>query len=158
MTPIPRPRGPAELRYNALHRGAMRPLRRTRRLLRRRFRCLGPPRPGVAAGGTDVDGDAPDCWGGGPLQYAPPKVCQIFLACCILHNIALRRRMPLEPPEAGGATPPETPPGAITPPEAEADAELLPPPPTALGPPGYISSEARAVRARIVQRVKEGLH
>ncbi|NXN96190.1 ALPL protein, partial [Rhinopomastus cyanomelas] len=40
MTPIARPRGPAELRYNTLHRVAMAALRRTRCRLRRRFRCL----------------------------------------------------------------------------------------------------------------------
>uniref|UniRef100_A0A8C3UZL2 Putative nuclease HARBI1 n=1 Tax=Catharus ustulatus TaxID=91951 RepID=A0A8C3UZL2_CATUS len=77
LTPISGPRGAAELRYNALHSRTLDPLRRTLGLLRHRFRCLA----------------------GGGLQYSPPKVCQIFLACCILHNIALRRRVPLEPPE-----------------------------------------------------------
>uniref|UniRef100_A0A8C3GMK5 Putative nuclease HARBI1 n=1 Tax=Cairina moschata TaxID=8855 RepID=A0A8C3GMK5_CAIMO len=79
MTPILFPCGAAEERYNALHHQALAALRQTRALLKRRFRCLD------AAGGC--------------LQYAPQKVCQIFLACCVLHNIALRRRMPLEPPE-----------------------------------------------------------
>uniref|UniRef100_A0A8C9G3U9 Putative nuclease HARBI1 n=1 Tax=Pavo cristatus TaxID=9049 RepID=A0A8C9G3U9_PAVCR len=77
MTPILFPCGPAEERYNALHHQALSALRHTLTLLKRRFRCLD------AAGGC--------------LQYAPQKVCQIFLACCVLHNIALRRRMPLEP-------------------------------------------------------------
>ncbi|NXF87470.1 ALPL protein, partial [Eubucco bourcierii] len=40
MTPIAVPRGAAELRYNALHGAAMAALRRTRALLRLRFRCL----------------------------------------------------------------------------------------------------------------------
>ncbi|XP_064593027.1 putative nuclease HARBI1 [Zonotrichia leucophrys gambelii] len=116
LTPIAGPRGAAELRYNALHSRTLAPLRRTLGLLRRRFRCLA----------------------GGGLQYSPPKVCQIFLACCILHNIALRRRVPLlEPPEPCPALP-EPPP--------------QPPP-----PPGPGAREGRAVRARLVQRVREGL-
>ncbi|KAI1229741.1 putative nuclease HARBI1, partial [Lamprotornis superbus] len=112
LTPISGPRGAAELRYNALHARTLDPLRRTLGLLRRRFRCLA----------------------GGGLQYSPPKVCQIFLACCILHNIALRRRVPLEPPEGLPPAPghPEPPP--------------QPPP-----PPGPGSREGRAVRARVVQ-------
>uniref|UniRef100_A0A8B9G1F4 Putative nuclease HARBI1 n=1 Tax=Amazona collaria TaxID=241587 RepID=A0A8B9G1F4_9PSIT len=81
MTPIAAPRGAAEERYNALHHQALAALRRTLALLRLRFRCLDKGR--------------------GCLQYAPQKVCQIFLACCILHNIALRRRMPLELPDGG---------------------------------------------------------
>ncbi|KAM4643607.1 putative nuclease HARBI1 [Amazona ochrocephala] len=120
MTPIAAPRGAAEERYNALHHQALAALRRTLALLRLRFRCLDKGR--------------------GCLQYAPQKVCQIFLACCILHNIALRRRMPLELPDGGG------------PPPAETEPELPLP-----APPGHISSEARAVRARIVQQVKDGL-
>ncbi|XP_065593846.1 putative nuclease HARBI1, partial [Cyrtonyx montezumae] len=120
MTPILFPRGPAEERYNALHHQTLSSLRRTLTLLRRRFRCLD------AAGGS--------------LQYAPQKVCQIFLACCVLHNIALRRRMPLDPHDG---------------PETESETELLPPQPPP--PHVHISSEARAVRARIVQRVRESL-
>ncbi|XP_032939375.1 uncharacterized protein LOC117009249 [Catharus ustulatus] len=113
LTPISGPRGAAELRYNALHSRTLDPLRRTLGLLRHRFRCLA----------------------GGGLQYSPPKVCQIFLACCILHNIALRRRVPLEPPEGLPPAPghPEPPP--------------QPPP-----PPGPGSREGRAVRARVVQQ------
>ncbi|XP_050840201.1 putative nuclease HARBI1 [Serinus canaria] len=113
LTPIAGPRGAAELRYNALHSRTLAPLRRTLGLLRRRFRCLA----------------------GGGLQYSPPKVCQIFLACCILHNIALRRRVPLEPPEGLPPAPghPEPPP--------------QPPP-----PPGPGAREGRAVRARVVQQ------
>ncbi|KAK4805497.1 hypothetical protein QYF61_005542 [Mycteria americana] len=118
MTPIAVPRGPAEERYNALHHQALAVLRRTLALLKLRFRCLDKGR--------------------GCLQYAPQKVCQIFLACCILHNIALRRRMPLELPEG------------LPPPEIEPDLPLP-------APHGQISSEARAVRARIVQQVKDGL-
>ncbi|XP_040550176.2 uncharacterized protein LOC101751955 isoform X4 [Gallus gallus] len=112
MTPILFPCGPAEERYNALHHQALSALRQTLSLLKRRFRCLD------AAGGC--------------LQYAPQKVCQIFLACCVLHNIALRRRMPLEPPDG---------------PEPDPEPEL-----PLQAPHVQISSEARAVRARIVQQ------
>uniref|UniRef100_A0A8V5GND6 Putative nuclease HARBI1 n=1 Tax=Melopsittacus undulatus TaxID=13146 RepID=A0A8V5GND6_MELUD len=119
MTPIAAPRGAAEERYNTLHHQALSALRRTLALLRLRFGCLDKGR--------------------GCLQYAPQKVCQIFLACCILHNIALRRRMPLELPDGGGTT------------------EATEPEPPVPAPPGHISSEARAVRARIVQQVKDGL-
>ncbi|KAJ1166815.1 hypothetical protein NDU88_007211 [Pleurodeles waltl] len=31
---------------------------------------------------------------GGSLFYSPKKVCQIIVACCILHNLALRRLVP----------------------------------------------------------------
>ncbi|KAJ1089982.1 hypothetical protein NDU88_003122 [Pleurodeles waltl] len=31
---------------------------------------------------------------GGSLFYSPKKVCQIIVACCMLHNLALRRQVP----------------------------------------------------------------
>ncbi|KAJ1144256.1 hypothetical protein NDU88_010557 [Pleurodeles waltl] len=31
---------------------------------------------------------------GGSLFYSPKKVCQITVACCMLHNLALRRQVP----------------------------------------------------------------
>ncbi|XP_065718262.1 putative nuclease HARBI1 [Patagioenas fasciata] len=125
LTPIAAPRGPAELRYNALHHGALGALRRTLWLLPRRWRCLDRSR-------------------GGPLQYAPPKVCRIFLACCVLHNIALRRRLPLPegPPQPDEGTPGGAPQqqNTGTPPQH-----------------GGGCSEGRAVRARVVQQVREGM-
>ncbi|KAJ1088532.1 hypothetical protein NDU88_001689, partial [Pleurodeles waltl] len=30
---------------------------------------------------------------GGSLYYSPKKVCQIIIACCMLHNLALRRQV-----------------------------------------------------------------
>ncbi|KAJ1091693.1 hypothetical protein NDU88_004810 [Pleurodeles waltl] len=30
---------------------------------------------------------------GGSLFYSPKKVCQIIVACCMLHNLALRRQV-----------------------------------------------------------------
>ncbi|KAJ1216536.1 hypothetical protein NDU88_004137 [Pleurodeles waltl] len=31
---------------------------------------------------------------GGSLFYSPKKVCQNIVACCMLHNLALRRQVP----------------------------------------------------------------
>ncbi|KAJ1137011.1 hypothetical protein NDU88_003424 [Pleurodeles waltl] len=31
---------------------------------------------------------------GGSLFYSPKKVCQIIVACCMLHNLALQRQVP----------------------------------------------------------------
>ncbi|KAJ1115053.1 hypothetical protein NDU88_003281 [Pleurodeles waltl] len=31
---------------------------------------------------------------GGSLFYSPKKVCQIIIACSMLHNLALRRQVP----------------------------------------------------------------
>ncbi|KAJ1170752.1 hypothetical protein NDU88_002624 [Pleurodeles waltl] len=31
---------------------------------------------------------------GGSLFYSPKKVCQIIVACSMLHNLALRRQVP----------------------------------------------------------------
>ncbi|KAJ1121649.1 hypothetical protein NDU88_000169 [Pleurodeles waltl] len=49
-------------------------IERTFGLLKARFRCLHMT--------------------GGSLFYSPKKVCQIIVACCMLHNLALRRQMP----------------------------------------------------------------
>ncbi|KAJ1161943.1 hypothetical protein NDU88_002423 [Pleurodeles waltl] len=41
---------------------------------------------------------------GGSLYYSPKKVCQIIVACCTLHNLALRRQVPFlqeDGPEGG---------------------------------------------------------
>ena len=35
---------------------------------------------------------------GGALQYKPEKVCHIILACCVLHNLAIRHGVPLQEP------------------------------------------------------------
>ncbi|KAJ1092627.1 hypothetical protein NDU88_005737 [Pleurodeles waltl] len=41
---------------------------------------------------------------GGSLYYSPKKVCQIIMACCMLHNLDLRRQVPFlqEVRPAGG--------------------------------------------------------
>ncbi|KAJ1200207.1 hypothetical protein NDU88_004033 [Pleurodeles waltl] len=41
---------------------------------------------------------------GGSLYYSPKKVCQIIVACCMLHNLALGRQVPFlqeDGPEGG---------------------------------------------------------
>ncbi|KAJ1215170.1 hypothetical protein NDU88_002779 [Pleurodeles waltl] len=41
---------------------------------------------------------------GGSLYYSPKKVCQIIVACCMLHNLALQRQVPFlqeDGPEVG---------------------------------------------------------
>ncbi|KAH1167760.1 putative nuclease HARBI1 isoform X1 [Mauremys mutica] len=121
MTPILFPCSPGEEKYNAMHQEALSVLKQTCTLLKMRFRCLDKS--------------------SGSLQYTPQKVCQIFLACCILHNIALSRRMPLDLAE-----------GEELVEGSDADPEL-----PVQTPFVQISSEARAVRARIVQRFRESL-
>ncbi|XP_043937162.1 putative nuclease HARBI1 [Protopterus annectens] len=76
MTPIAKPESPAEEKYNKSHHNTIAVIKRTFSILKKRFRCIDKP--------------------GGSLQYSPQKVCQIFLACCILHNIALARNIPVE--------------------------------------------------------------
>ncbi|KAJ1149656.1 hypothetical protein NDU88_002461 [Pleurodeles waltl] len=39
---------------------------------------------------------------GGYLCDSPKKVCQIIVACCMLHNLALRRNVPFLQEEEGG--------------------------------------------------------
>ncbi|KAJ1091436.1 hypothetical protein NDU88_004562 [Pleurodeles waltl] len=74
LTPVRNPRTMAEERYNEAHGRTRRVIERTFGLLNARFRCLHMT--------------------GGSLFYSPRKVCQIIIACCILHNLALRRQVP----------------------------------------------------------------
>eukprot|EP00079_Xenopus_tropicalis_P035161 XP_017948932.1 PREDICTED: putative nuclease HARBI1 [Xenopus tropicalis] len=69
MTPIEDPQSPAELQYNDSHTAALSVLSAAFGSLKSRFRCLSRR--------------------GGSLQYSPLKVSQIFVACCVLHNMAL---------------------------------------------------------------------
>ena len=47
---------------------------------------------------------------GGPLQYTPEKACNIVMACCVLHNMAIKHGIPLvqedQPDEAMPDAPP----------------------------------------------------
>ncbi|KAJ1211565.1 hypothetical protein NDU88_006923 [Pleurodeles waltl] len=74
LTPVRNPRTRAEERYNEAHGRTQRIIERTFGLLKVRFRCLHMT--------------------GGSLFYSPKKVCQIIVACCMLHNLALRRQVP----------------------------------------------------------------
>ncbi|KAJ1214379.1 hypothetical protein NDU88_001998 [Pleurodeles waltl] len=74
LTPVRNPRTRAEERYNEAHGRTRRVIERTFGLLKARFRCLHMT--------------------GGSLMYSPKKVCHIIVACCMLHNLALRRQVP----------------------------------------------------------------
>ncbi|KAJ1141227.1 hypothetical protein NDU88_007562 [Pleurodeles waltl] len=74
LTPVRNPRTRAEERYNEAHGRTRRVIEWTFGLLKARFRCLHMT--------------------GGSLFYSPRKVCQIIIACSMLHNLALRRQVP----------------------------------------------------------------
>ncbi|KAJ1189375.1 hypothetical protein NDU88_006123 [Pleurodeles waltl] len=63
----------AEERYNEAHGRPRRVIERTFSLLKAKFRCLHMT--------------------GGSLFYSPKKVCQIIVACCMVHNLALRQHV-----------------------------------------------------------------
>nr|XP_033800012.1 putative nuclease HARBI1 [Geotrypetes seraphini] len=80
MTPIVHPHTAAEEEYNRHHRATRSIIERTFGQLKNRFRCL------------DCSGDQ--------LLYRPEKVAHIFVACCMLHNLAVRKQQPLpDPPQ-----------------------------------------------------------
>ncbi|XP_063801091.1 putative nuclease HARBI1 [Pseudophryne corroboree] len=83
MTPIEDPQSPAESRYNSAHAAALNVMAHALCCLKSRFRCLSRR--------------------GGSLQYSPLKVSQIFVACCVLHNMALSHglEVPVEEQEEG---------------------------------------------------------
>ncbi|XP_029444664.1 putative nuclease HARBI1 [Rhinatrema bivittatum] len=70
LTPLLAPCTDAERRYNEAHTSTRSVIARTFSVLKSRFRCLDQS--------------------GGALQYSPEKVACIAMACCMLHNIALR--------------------------------------------------------------------
>ncbi|KAJ1116160.1 hypothetical protein NDU88_004379 [Pleurodeles waltl] len=74
LTPVRNPRTRAEERFNEAHGQTRRIIEQTIGLLKTRFRYLHMT--------------------GGSLFYTPKKVCQIIVACCMLHNLALRRQVP----------------------------------------------------------------
>ncbi|KAJ8397015.1 hypothetical protein AAFF_G00010690 [Aldrovandia affinis] len=79
LTPVRRPACRAEERYNQALRKTLRQVAKTCRLLKKRFRCLD---------------------GARVLNCFPEKCGRIIIACCVLHNIAVARNVPL-PPEEG---------------------------------------------------------
>ncbi|KAJ1150652.1 hypothetical protein NDU88_003442 [Pleurodeles waltl] len=79
ITPFGNPSTAAERAYNEAHRRTHAIVERTFGILKSRFRCL------------DITG--------GSLLYSPEMVCKIILTCVILHNICVRRNIPLLEPE-----------------------------------------------------------
>ncbi|KAK7878891.1 hypothetical protein WMY93_030825, partial [Mugilogobius chulae] len=69
MTPFITPETRSELAYNRKHTRTHCVIERAFGLLKMRFRCLDKS--------------------GGTLQYTPQKVAAFFVACCVLHNIAI---------------------------------------------------------------------
>nr|XP_033809117.1 putative nuclease HARBI1 [Geotrypetes seraphini] len=98
MTPIVHPHTAAEEEYNWRHRATRSIIEGTFGQLKNHFRCL------------DRSGDQ--------LLYRPEKVAQIFVACCMLHNLAVRKHQPLpdlpqqqlqQPPDGDDDEPPPPP-------------------------------------------------
>ncbi|XP_069068438.1 putative nuclease HARBI1 [Pleurodeles waltl] len=75
LTPVRYPRSEGKNLYNEAHGRTRRVTERMIGLLKAKFRCLQ--------------------ISGGSLLYSPKKVCQIVVACCMLHNLSLRRHVPL---------------------------------------------------------------
>nr|XP_023680798.1 putative nuclease HARBI1 [Paramormyrops kingsleyae] len=70
ITPYIMPTTVREISFNRKHTETHAIIERTFGLLKMRFRCLDKS--------------------GGALQYSPQKVAAVFVACCVLHNIAMR--------------------------------------------------------------------
>ncbi|KAJ1107298.1 hypothetical protein NDU88_004690 [Pleurodeles waltl] len=84
LTPVRNGRTRAEEHYNEAHGRTRRIIERIFGFLKARFMSL--------------------YLTGGSLCYSPKKICQIVVACCMLHNLALRCRVPfLQEEEAGDA-------------------------------------------------------
>lgn len=73
LTPFGNPTTPAEERYNRSHKRTRVIIEQTFGLLKSRFRCLHES--------------------GGTLQYLPHKCCKIVVACILLHNYCVQRRI-----------------------------------------------------------------
>lgn len=78
MTPLTNPTTQQERNYNRAHARTRAIVERTIGLLKGRWLCLS---------GT-----------GGTLQYRPEKVCDIIMACSVLHNLAIKHGIPLQEP------------------------------------------------------------
>ncbi|XP_034025040.1 putative nuclease HARBI1 [Thalassophryne amazonica] len=70
MTPYLKPATVRNISFNRKHAKAHAVIRRTLGMLKMRFQCLRKT--------------------AGTLQYSPRKVGSFFVACCVLHNIAMR--------------------------------------------------------------------
>ncbi|KAJ1192451.1 hypothetical protein NDU88_001758, partial [Pleurodeles waltl] len=85
LTPARKARTRAEERYNEAPGRTRQISERTFGLLKAMFRCLHLT--------------------GGSLCYSPEKICQIVVACNMLHNLALRRHVPFLQEEKSGDAP-----------------------------------------------------
>ncbi|KAJ1115083.1 hypothetical protein NDU88_003311 [Pleurodeles waltl] len=79
MTPFGNRSTAAECAYNDAHKRTRSIVERTFGILKSRFCCL------------DITG--------GSLLYSPEMVCKIILTCSILHNICIKRNIPLLEPD-----------------------------------------------------------
>ncbi|XP_068100249.1 putative nuclease HARBI1 [Hyperolius riggenbachi] len=75
LTPVLRPTTAAEIAYNKAHTKTRVVVERTFGVLKGRFRAVS--------------------HSGGFLHYSPAKVAKIFLACCVLHNLARKAGLEL---------------------------------------------------------------
>lgn len=74
LTPFGNPSTEAEASYNRSHKRTRVLIEQTFGLLKSRFRCLHKS--------------------GGSLQYIPQKCAKIIVACLLLHNYCVKRRIP----------------------------------------------------------------
>lgn len=82
MTPVPNPTTAGEELYNERHTGTRVVVEQCFGVLKSRFRCLHKS--------------------GGALQYIPATCAKITIACILLHNYCIKRRIPVpldDPPE-----------------------------------------------------------
>lgn len=75
MTPFPAPANPEQEAYNTSHTRTRVKIEQAFGILKSRFRCLHKS--------------------GGNLQYSPVKCAKITVACMVLHNRCVKRRIPL---------------------------------------------------------------
>lgn len=75
MTPVTNPATPAEMAYNRAHIRTRVVVEQAFGVLKSRFRCLHKS--------------------GGSLQYSPTKCANITIACFLLHNYCVKRRVPV---------------------------------------------------------------
>ncbi|XP_069089296.1 putative nuclease HARBI1 [Pleurodeles waltl] len=90
LTPVRNPTLPREVCFNEAHGRTQHVVEWAFGLLKARFRPIDKT--------------------SGALHYSPAKMFKIIVACCMLHNLALRRNIPYIPDEGELAVPPGEPP------------------------------------------------
>lgn len=81
LTPVLSPNTPQEMKYNEFHKKTRKIIEMAFGILKSRFRILHKT--------------------GGVLRYSLQKCIQIIICCFILHNIAMKKRLPLVDEECG---------------------------------------------------------